>query len=105
MVMIENPDEKSGNAKENSTQADRRAFIKGAAASMLGAVAISGAAAQPADAAPQMADSEDPKIPAGLKRPAMLSSKYTVSYEKSVPAAMGVMTEYFAALSRRDQKG
>ena len=31
----------------------------------------------------------------------MLGPKYTVAYEKSVPAAMGIMTEYFDAVSRR----
>jgi hypothetical protein len=101
---MESPSDKPGSEKENRAHADRRTFIKGAAG-VLGAVAISPALSQSAHAAAQTAGSEDPKLPPGLKRPAMLSSKYTVTYEKSVPAAMAVMTDYFAALSRRDLKG
>ena len=85
--------------------ANRRSFLKGAAASgVMGAVSMASPLVSAA-AVPQSNAVEDPRTPPGLKRPAMLSSKYNVAYEKSVPGAMKVMMDYFAALSRRDLRG
>src|SRR5277367_4878758 len=103
------PGDGKAEGKEATAGTDRRTFIRNAgAAAVLGAAGLSPALAESAGASPQPpqgSDVEDPKVPPGLKRPAMLSSKYAVSYEKSLPAAMGIMTSYFGALSRRDLKG
>jgi hypothetical protein len=47
----------------------------------------------------------DPARPAGLRPLAQLDARFPVAFEASVPAAMRVLTEYFAALARRDLDG
>jgi hypothetical protein len=45
---------------------------------------------------------EDPRAPAGLGPKAMLDSRFPMTFESSIPESMRVVTEYMAALSRRD---
>lgn len=47
----------------------------------------------------------DPARPAGLRPQAQLDARFPVAFESSVPAAMQLLTAYFAALSRRDLAG
>ncbi len=47
----------------------------------------------------------EPEKPAGLRPRAQLDSRFPITYESSVPEAMRLITEYFAALSRRDLEG
>ena len=92
--------------KSDSADPGRRNFIRGAAvAGALGAMGLNPAASKAATPQAVMTEPVDPATPAGMKRPAMLGSKYPVTYEQSVPAAMSVMTNYFAALARRDLRG
>jgi hypothetical protein len=44
----------------------------------------------------------DPVRPAGLHPLGQLDARYPVAFQASVPQAMWLLTEYFAALSRRD---
>jgi hypothetical protein len=81
---------------------DRRNFIKAAgvigtvgAASLLGAATTVAAEAQTAD--------EFPK-PKGLGPKGLLDARFPVTYQKSVPAAVKVVTQFFIALSQRDLK-
>jgi hypothetical protein len=90
-------------ASENDANTDRRGFIKGAAAAgLLGALGSASALGQPA---PQQGAVEDPQAPKGLAPLGMLDYRFPMSYETSVPAGVRVLTQYFAALSRRDLKG
>lgn len=73
----------------------------------LGALAANGAAAQ--TAAPLKTsctslpiDAMDPKAPPGYKKGDMLDNRYPVTYERSVPAAVEVLTRHFAAISARN---
>ncbi len=50
----------------------------------------------------QQAEVKDPERPAGLKPNAELDSRFPVTYESSVPAAMTLATQYMAALAKRD---
>ncbi len=76
---------------------DRRIFLTGASAGILGAVAATSALAQTAN--------PDPNAPAGLGPHAMLDNRFPLTYENSVPEAVKTITEYFAALARRDARG
>jgi hypothetical protein len=90
-------------ASDNDANTDRRGFIKGAAAAgLLGALGSASALGQPA---PQQGAVEDPQAPKGLAPLGMLDYRFPMSYETSVPAGVRVLTQYFAALSRRDLKG
>jgi hypothetical protein len=76
----------------------RRSFIGTATMSAAGiAIANFGAAA-----AAQTPASDIPPKPAGVKTGAMFDCRFPESYEVSVPQAISVLTQYFAALSRRD---
>jgi hypothetical protein len=73
----------------------------------LGALAASGAGAQ--TAAPLKTsctslplDAQDPKAPPGYKKGDMLDNRFPVTYERSVPAAIEVLTRHFAAISSRN---
>src|SRR6185437_11156216 len=85
---------KSLNGAEFKT--GRRDFIRGAAvAGLLGlAPAVSVAAPE--------SNVEDPQKPAGLGSMGMLDGRFPIMYEDSLPASMGVLTQYFKALSQRD---
>lgn len=97
-------DEQSVHPQEGGTENKaRRSFLKGAAAAgVLGAVKMA-AFAQPADA--QESAAVDPPVPPGLKPGGQPDNRFPVTYEHSVPQATDVLTQYFAALSRRDIKG
>lgn len=74
----------------------RRDFIKGAAAAGLLTVAPTLSAAALQEAA------VDPPKPAGLGAMGLPDARFPMTYETSVPAAVGVLTQHFKALSQRD---
>lgn len=82
----------------------RRQFMKGAvvAASVLGAAGVGSKQAQAAQS--DSRDQQDPQAPKGLKRNGQLDPRFRVTYERSVPAAVEVITRHFAALSERNLK-
>lgn len=88
-------------------QTDRRNFMRSAAAAgLLGAAGVVPALGQPTQAAPQPQTAEQNlKPPAGLSPRGIPDLRFPISYKESVPAAVGVMTKYFAALGQRDLKG
>jgi hypothetical protein len=103
--MSDIPDEKITTSRDDDATTDRRGFIKGAAAAgLLGAVAIAPKLAHAAAAEPQGAV-EDPQAPKGLAPLGMLDYRFPLTYETSIPAGVRVLTQYFAALTRRDLKG
>ena len=90
---------------EGKVQTDRRNFMKGAAAAgLLGAAGAVSTLGQPAAQAAQTAE---PNLtpPPGLSPRGIPDLRFPMSYRESVPAAVGVMTQYFAALGQRDLKG
>ena len=102
---INNLDEESteGSNEESNEQGsvDRRRFIQGVGvAGLLGAVGMTRVFGQQAD--PAGAGEAEFAKPEGLRPLAQLDARFPVSYQKSVPEAMRVLTEYFAALSGRD---
>jgi hypothetical protein len=104
--MAEVPLEKKADGNEIDTQTGRRSFIKGAAAaSLLGAaVAVPVNARIPAPQ--QTATATDPQIPSsGLRPQGQLDARFPVTFETTIPQAMSLITEYFAALCRRDLQG
>lgn len=85
----------------DGTRDDRRTFMKVATAAGLLAAAIS---PEPGEAQPaQQASAEDPQAPPRLK--ATPDLRYPLCYETPVIEGVRVLTQYFAALSRRDAKG
>ncbi|HEY1802013.1 MAG TPA: hypothetical protein VGG46_13875 [Terriglobales bacterium] len=96
-------DKGSVNSQDNGMENHaRRSFLKGAAtASVLSAV---GAAAFSQTAAAQESAVEDPQTPPNLKPGGQPDNRFPVTYEHSVPQATKILTQYFAALSRRDIK-
>jgi hypothetical protein len=88
-------------------QADRRNFMKSAAAAgLLGAAGAVSALSQTAQAA-QQAEVAEPSLkpPRGMSPRGIPDLRFPICYKDSVPAAVGVMTQYFAALGQRDLKG
>jgi hypothetical protein len=83
---------------------DRRSFLTraGAAVSVVGAAGLGPVAVYAADA--DARDTADPQAPAGLRKNAQLDPRFRVTYERSIPAAVEVMTRHFAALSERNLK-
>src|SRR5262245_3359092 len=77
---------------------DRRRFIGTA---MMSAAGIAVASLHPAGAAQPAAD-DVPAKPAGVKQGAMFDCRFPEAYETALPAALKVVTDYFAALARRD---
>jgi len=101
--MADISEERKATARENDANTDRRDFIRGAAAAgLLGALSSTSALGQPV---PQQGAVEDPLAPKGLAPLGMLDYRFPMSYETSVPAGVRILTQYFAALSRRDLKG
>jgi hypothetical protein len=95
--------EDNANKTEKDGSSSRRDFVKQAAvAGLVGVAAMAPAVAQAA--APQ-SEVEDPQRPAGLRPGAELDCRFSVSFEKSVPESMRLVTEYFGALNRRDHQG
>ena len=96
-------DEKSAGNKKAGMTSNRRNFMKGAAvAGMLGATALATRDANAAQSNSQ--DAQDPQAPKDLKPKAELDPRFRVTYERSVPAAVEVITQHFAALSERNLK-
>jgi len=94
-------------AQSGEVQTDRRNFMKSAAAAgLLGAAGAVSALGQSAQAA-QQAETAEPNLmpPPGMSPRGIPDLRFPICYKESVPAAVGVMTQYFAALSQRDLKG
>lgn len=94
-------------AQGGEVQTDRRNFMKSAAAAgLLGAAGAVSALGQSAQAA-QQAETAEPNLmpPPGMSPRGIPDLRFPICYKESVPAAVGVMTQYFAALSQRDLKG
>ena len=91
----------------DEVQTDRRNFMKSAAtAGLLGAAGAVSALGPPAQAAQQPETTEPHlKPPSGLSAQGIPDLRFPMCYKDSVPAAVGVMTQYFAALGERDLKG
>lgn len=97
--------------------AGRRGLLKGAGlvgVSGLVPAAAAAAVAAPAQtrAAPSLCsagvlpvDAEDPRAPPGFKVGDMLDNRFRVTYERSIPASMSVITQHFAAISERNLAG
>jgi hypothetical protein len=88
-------------------QTDRRDFMKSAAAAgLLGAAGAVSALGQPTQAAQQAETAElNLKPPAGMSPRGIPDLRFPMCYKESIPASVGVMTQYFAALGQRDLKG
>ena len=73
-----------------------------AAAGLLGAAGAVSALGQPAQAA-----QAEPNLtpPPGMSPRGIPDLRFPICYKESVPTAVGVMTQYFAALGHRDLKG
>ena len=94
-------------AQGGEVQTDRRSFMKSAAAAgLLGAAGAVSALGQPAQTA-QQTETAEPTLtpPTGMSPRGIPDLRFPVCYKESVPAAVGVMTQYFAALGQRDLKG
>lgn len=92
-------------APQSEVQAGRRDFMKGAAAAgILGAAGVVTALGQPAEAA-QQADPANLPPPAGMSPRGIPDLRFPICYKDSIPAAVRVMTDYFAALGQRDLNG
>ncbi|MGH9739334.1 MAG: twin-arginine translocation signal domain-containing protein [Candidatus Acidiferrales bacterium] len=97
-------------AYAGDVQSDRRDFIKGAAAAgLLGAAGVVSALAHPEEAAAhaaQQAQTAEPdlKPPAGMSPHGIPDLRFPICYKDSIPAAVRVMTQYFAALGERNLK-
>jgi hypothetical protein len=85
--------------QHDSLLSDRRNFVKGAAAVLGGSGFLLGGQAA---AAQNLEERIDPTRPPGLGPKAMIDMRFPMSYERSVPAAVKVIVDYFAALQRRD---
>ena len=94
-------------AQGGEVQRDRRNFMKSAAAAgLLGAAGAVSALGQPTEAA-QQGETAEPNLtpPPGMSPRGIPDLRFPACYKESVPAAVGVMTQYFAALGQRDLKG
>lgn len=92
----------------------RREILR--AGGMLGVAGLAGPAvalAQPQPAAtPALCsaaslptDLEPPPSPAGLNKGDLVDNRFRITYERSVPATVSVLTQHFAALSERNLAG
>lgn len=97
------PDNSDQNQSKPNT--DRRNFIAGASAGLVGALALTSSASAQQNASSRAAAAQDPQSPAGLGPRAMVDNRFPLTYETSVPEGVRVLMQFFAALSRRDLKG
>jgi hypothetical protein len=120
-AMAADENARDAGAQGGEVQTDRRNFMKSAAAAgLLGAAGAVTALGQPAEAraaqqtaepnlrpgAPdQLAGSPEVTPPRGMSPRGVPDLRFPMCYQESVPAAVRVMTDYFAALGRRDLKG
>ena len=88
-------------------QTDRRNFMKSAAAAgLLGTARAVSALGQPGQPTQQAETAESNlKPPPGMSPRGIPDLRFPMCYKDSVPAAVGVMTQYFAALGKRDLQG
>ncbi len=86
---------------------DRRSFMKSAAAAgLLGAAGPVSALGQPGSEPQESEPAEaNSRPPTGLSARGIPDLRFAICYQQSVPAAVSVMTEYFAALGERNLKG
>jgi len=101
--------ENGGGQQGDGVRAERRNFMKSAAVASLvgaaGAVSTLGRTAEAQGAQQANTGDANRKPPAGMSPRGIPDLRFPMSYKESVPAAVGVMTQYFAALSQRDLKG
>ena len=104
--MAASPKSKDPVTQQREVQTDRRNFMRSAAAAgLLGAAGSMPALGQSPPAAQQPQTGSDLKPPAGMSPRGIPDLRFPICYKDSVPAAVGVMTQYFAALGQRDLKG
>jgi hypothetical protein len=102
--MSDRPENQEPENERSGLRASRRGFVKTmAAAGLLDAAATALAPANSAEAG--QVPAENPATPQGLGRMGMLDSRFPITYETCVPTAVGVLTDYFTALSQRSLKG
>jgi hypothetical protein len=107
MVMAADEKGRDAVAQGGEAQTDRRSFMKSAAAAgflgAAGAVSVLGQSSQAA----QHAETAEPNLipPPGMSPRGIPDLRFPISFKESVPAAVGVMTQHFAALGQRDLKG
>jgi len=99
--MNDGPGNSESPMEQRGSIESRRQFVKSIASA--GAAAAAFAAIEPVSAAAQTS-SDIPAPPKGLGQMGMPDSRFPMTYETSVPAAVKVLTDYFAALSQRDLK-
>ena len=91
------PDEDKAKV-EGGANADRRNFIKDTAAiSLLGAAGMASGLVSPAAASPQAPAQASPTTD-------QVDCRFPVAFENSLPQGMRLLTQYFSALNRRDQR-
>ena len=101
---------------------DRRTMLRTAGLAGIGGV-LAPTALAPAQSVPGQPGAQTPPLctagsipsdllpppePAGLSRNApgtLVDNRYRITYERSVPATVGVLTQHFAALSERNLEG
>jgi hypothetical protein len=94
-------------AQGSEVQTNRRNFMKSAAAAGLLGAAGAASTLGHSTQTTQQAEPAEPNLtpPPGMSPRGIPDLRFPICYEESVPAAVGVMTQYFAALSQRDLKG
>ena len=120
--MIDEPQRSSPEPLESKEPVDRRGFIKGVALGAAGATLLAqNAGAQTPAATKDFGPDLPPQIvadlerrsklheelpkPAGLRPKAQLDARFPVYFEDAVSQAIPLMTQYFAAIVRRDPAG
>lgn len=98
-------------APRHGTIVHRRDLLR--AAGMLGVAGLAGPASALAQsptpalcaAASLPTDLQPPPAPAGLEKGDLVDNRFRITYERSVPATVTVLTQHFAALSERRLAG
>lgn len=93
--------ESENHSKEERSTISRRSLMAGTAALGMGGLATG----QPMPASEGGARLAEHQAPDGLAPLGMLDQRFPITYQDSVPHAVRVITDYFAALSRRDVPG
>jgi hypothetical protein len=104
--MIDGSSDRDGRERPEGAQTDRRDFVRSVAtAGVVGAAGFVSALVGRSEAAsPPQAETRDPAAPAGLGPKGIPDLRFQICYD-SVPHGVAVLTQYFAALTRRDLKG
>lgn len=96
------PSEDEATSPTAPSSLSRREIVAGTAIAGVAAMAV---------VAPAIAQSvrpvsgAAPKAPEGLSQYGMLDQRFPITYQSTVPEAVTVITNYFAALARRDLRG